>query len=196
MLRPFRSLRGLVTAGAAAALAACGGSNLSMPPAPATASAKQLPPPGKLFSWLQPGIDSTHAAYNASEKKLKRGNVSRLKSGWTFTTGAGVAWSVLTDGTVAYANSGDGYLYAISIGKGTQKWRFQTAAYGERALTSPAVAGALVYAGCNAGGSSEKQGLCALNRGSGTLSWSWYEDCNCQPAAFMLTGPVVSGTTL
>jgi outer membrane protein assembly factor BamB len=181
----------------AVSLAACGGAvSVPAPAQPVGLSDLRFPPPGKVFNWLQPGIDSTHIADNETEKKLKIKTVAKIKRAWSFATGAGVGWTTVTDGSVAYANSGDGFLYAINVAKGSQRWRFETSATGERALTSSAVGGDFVYAGCNVGGSTQQQGLCAVDRSTGKLSWSWYADCNCQPSAFILSGPVVSGSTV
>lgn len=191
------SLRSLgICAALAAALGAvgCGGSG-SMPPTDSAVHQTQRRP-STAFEWLQPGIDSTHAGDNTAERRLKVRNVTRLQNAWTFSTGAGIGWPVLVDGSVAYASSGDGNLYAIHVASGSQKWKFATDAFGETGLTSAAVAGNLVYVGCNVGGNTQQQGLCAVKRASGRLAWSWYDDCNCRPATFMLTGPVVSGTTV
>lgn len=179
-------------------LCACGGGSMPSPGAASSvlSPAHKVQPPGRAFSWLQPGIDSTHVGDNTAEKKLKVRNVARLISSWQFPTNAGMFWPVLTDGSVGYANSGDGNLYAINLKHGTKRWSFSTGAYGESALTPAAMAGTLVYAGCNVGGSSNQQGFCAVDRTTGQLSWSWYENCNCRPSAFDLAGPVVNGSTL
>lgn len=190
------SLRSLSILALAAfvALAGCGGSG-SMPSSTQT-GVQSHRRPTTAFNWLQPGIDSTHVADNTAETRLKTRNATRLQNAWTFPTNAGIGWGVMVDGTVAYANSGDGNLYAIDVSSGLQKWKLATGAYGERGLTSAAVAGSLVYVGCNVDGNAQQQGLCAVKRGSGKLAWSWYDDCNCRPATFMITGPVVSGSTV
>jgi outer membrane protein assembly factor BamB len=174
----------------------CGGVSASFPsaaPAAESPSAK-LPPPGKLVSWLQPGFDSAHTGFNGVEKKLKPKNVANLKIGWSFSA-PGTVQSIVTDGSVAIANASN-YVYAIVIKHGTQKWSFATYAGENNGYTAPAIGNNLVYVGCNVGGSSDQQGLCAVDEGSGKLKWSWYSNCRCAPSAFNLAGPVVSGSTV
>ena len=181
---------------AAAILAGCAvSSSFPSSTAPAGLNARHLPPPGTLYSWLQPGINSTHVADNTAETKLTVGNVHKLIQGWSFGTGAQIGNPIVTDGSTAYADSGDGYLYAIDVLTGAQRWRFRTY-YGNAWATSPAISGNLIYVPCLVGGSSQQNGLCAVNRVSGALRWSYYDNCNCLPPSAIGEGPVVSGSTV
>jgi len=194
--RALYLLPALFAVAAAGSLTACGGVG-SLPGSAATAAsqASHGPPPGKLFSWLQPGIDSTHAADNTAEKKLKKSNVAKLKEAWSFATGAQIGNPLVTDGNTAFVDSGDGYLYAVNVATGTQKWRFETY-WGDAWASSPAIGGKLVYVPCLVGGNTQQNGLCALDESSGKLKWSYYDDCNCLPPSAVEEGPVVSGSTV
>jgi eukaryotic-like serine/threonine-protein kinase len=196
LLCSFRFLPGVVAIGAAAILAGCGGS-ASTPPSNLSplSQVRHIPPPGAVFSWLQPGLNAAHTAHNGSESTLSRSNVAGLTVAWTFDTGAQIGNPVVTDGDTAFADSGDGYLYAIDVTTGTQKWRFETY-YGNAWATSPAIAGSLVYAPCLVSGSSQQEGLCAVNKSTGKLKWSWYQSCSCGPPASVEEGPVISGSTV
>ncbi|MBV9719717.1 MAG: PQQ-binding-like beta-propeller repeat protein [Candidatus Eremiobacteraeota bacterium] len=195
---PIRSLLFFVLATTVGSgIAGCGGSTSPISATTTTSAARrELSPPQPHVSWLQPGLNSEHAADNATEKALKPGTISNLKMAWSFATGGTISEPVLTDGTLAIANSSDGYLYAIDVRSGTQKWSFQTNASPNNGLTAAAVAGDLVYTGCNINDNNEQEGLCAVNEATGVLLWSWYYDCTCKHAAFIATGPVVSGSTV
>lgn len=178
---------------ASAALAACGGAS-SIPPNAAPATRAVAPPPAKIFDWLQPGIDSTHVGDNTAEKKLKIKTVAKLKLGWSFPASGSVA-PILTDGSLAIANTSN-YVYGIVAKTGAKKWSFETYASQNNGFTFAAIGGNLVYVGCNVGGSSNQEGLCAVDESSGALAWSWFANCKCAPSAFNLAGPVVSGSTV
>jgi outer membrane protein assembly factor BamB len=186
-------LIGTVVAAVVAA-AGCGGSG-SLAPSGSSAPAQAQRQPKAMFSWLQPGIDATHIADNTSEKKLKVRNAGKLKLGWSFPAATTILQAIVTDGKLVFGNSGD-YLFAVDVKNGKQKWSFETYAGENTGYTAPAVAGNLVYVGCNVGGNTQQEGFCALSAATGKLQWSWYEDCNCAPSAFNLAGPVVSGSTV
>ena len=189
-------LLGAAMAVAAAALVTGCNASRVIPSAPPTgsATAMHLPPPGKLFNWLQPGIDSTHAAYNTKEKTLNAKTIANLKLGWSFSASGSTA-PILTDGSLAIANTSN-YVYGIAAKTGKQKWSFETYASQNNGFTYAAIGGSLVYVGCNVGGYNTQEGICAVNARSGKLSWSWYINCRCQLQAFNLAAPVVSGSTV
>lgn len=194
-LRTLRFFPAVLLAAAGASLTACGAAG-SVPASTASAIsvAAQETPAVKAFDWLQPGIDATHLADNKSEKKLKAGNVATLKLGWTFAAYGSVA-PILTDGSLAIVNTSN-YVYGVSIKTGAQKWSFETYASQNDGFTYAAIANGLVFVGCNVGGYSDQEGLCAVNARSGKLAWSWYDNCKCAPSAFDLVGPVISGSTV
>ncbi|MBV8197908.1 MAG: PQQ-binding-like beta-propeller repeat protein, partial [Candidatus Eremiobacteraeota bacterium] len=180
------------------ALGACAGSGS----VPTTSGSSQgtawRPPPTRTFvGWLQPGLNPAHTADNGLEKTLTRSNVGTLKLGWSFPTGGSSldGASILTDGSTAYAGSGDGHVYAINIATGAQTWSFATQSTGETG-SGIAIGGGVVYAApCFVGSNTQGAGLCAVNAKTGRLRWNWYSTCGCQLEPFIVTGPVVSGTT-
>ena len=95
----------------ASALLACCGPQGSAPPA---------------ANWPQPGMNETHAGYNALETSLGAGNVGKLVQRWSFPTGGQIAAPIVVQDGIAFVSSADGYLYAIKAGTGAQVWRFQT----------------------------------------------------------------------
>lgn len=193
-LRPLSIWAALAVA---TGLAACGGGSASLPGGGSMAGPQHSHPGAATFrGWLQPGLNAEHAGDNRSESAIGVQNAGTLTLGWSFPTGAGILTPILTDGSTAYAASGDDYLYAIDIPSGTQKWRFETYDYGETGSWI-AIAGSRIYATpCFPDGNSQQAGLCALSAKTGKLKWAWYADCNCAPKPFIETGPVVSGTTV
>lgn len=185
---------------ALAALAACNGSSGSIPTAgPGSGAQPNHAITARTFvGWLQPGLNAGHTADNGLETTLTRRNVGTLKLGWSFPTGgAGLAGaSILTDGSTAYAASGDGHLYAIDIATGAQTWSFPTEYTGESG-SGIAIGGGVVYAApCFVGSNTQGAGACAVNAKTGRLRWSWFSTCNCSLEPFVATGPVVSGSTV
>ncbi len=181
----------------AAALAGCGGGSATLPSGGAAAAPRHSRPATRAFrGWLQPGLDATHSGDNRSETTVGTQNAGTLSVGWSFPTGAGILTPILTDGPTAYAASGDDYLYAIDIASATQKWRFQTYYYGETGSWI-AIAGSRIFAApCFPDGNSNQAGLCALSASTGKLKWTWYANCNCTLEPSIVTGPVISGSTL
>src|SRR5579875_734763 len=132
------------------ALSGCGG----FAPTPAlessapSVSSDRVRTAGNGGYWLQSFYDSQHTGYNATEKKLKRGNVRKLKSAWSALTGAVLDGAMVTDGSLVYVDgnpNSTGYLYAFDVSTGAQKWKFQT--YNTTGFT-PAISGSLIYDNC------------------------------------------------
>lgn len=155
-------------------------------------------PAGHFAGWLQPGLNSAHTADNAAETTLSRQNVGSLTLGWSFPTGGlGLAGaSILTDGSTAYAASGDGNLYAINIADGTQKWSFPTEYTGESGSWIAIAKNTIYAAPCYVGSNTSGAGLCAINVSTGKLRWNWYATCNCRPVPAVAVGPVVAKSTV
>lgn len=164
----------------ASALLACCGPQGSAPPA---------------ANWPQPGMNETHAGYNALETSLGAGNVGKLVQRWSFPTGGQIAAPIVVQDGIAFVSSADGYLYAIKAGTGAQVWRFQTFTNGS-VQSGPVVSGAHVFVGCLVNGSAQQNGICALRISNGTLVWSYFLDCHCAPAAGLAAAPVILGATL
>jgi outer membrane protein assembly factor BamB len=197
MSRPARWLCSLGLILASAALAACGGSG-SVPSTSSSASSQSQRPSigSKVFSWLQPGVSAAHPGNNSAERKLTRTNVGSLGLGWSFATGAGIGTPILTDGSAAYAASGDDYLYSIDIATGAQNWKFQTEYYGETGSWIAIANGTVYAAPCFVASNTNGAGLCAVNASTGKLKWKWYATCNCGPEPAIVVGPVVYGSTV
>ena len=90
---------------------------------------------------------------------------------WKFKTGSGFGVKIdsspaISDG-VAYFSNSDGYLYAVDIQSGRQKWKFQTAGDMWSTGLSPAISDGVVYFG------SPDGYLYALDSQSGTEKWKF-----------------------
>jgi len=93
------------------------------------------------------GFDAAHTNHNPYEQTLGPGNVSRLTSLWSFTTGNSIVSSPAVAGGMVYIGSEDGKLYAFDATcrqKCQPLWNFAT---GYAIDSSPAIAGGMVYVG-------------------------------------------------
>jgi glucose dehydrogenase len=145
--------------------------------------------------WPQPGMDETHAAFNKVETSLGAGNVGKLARRWSFATRGQITAPIVVQGSLAFVNSADGYLYALNTGTGKQVWKFRTFTDGA-SQDAPIVSGAHVFVACLAGGSIQRNGICGLRLSNGSVVWRYSLNCRCTPPAGLAAAPAVLGATL
>ncbi len=140
----------------------------------------------KVFS--SPAVAGGTVYFGSSDHNLYAVNAADGSLRWKFQTKGGVNSSPAVDGGLVYFGSVDGNFYAVETESGKLKWQFQTA--GERRFTapgihgamprtemmpdpfdvflsSPAVAGGLVYFG------SGDHNVYALDASTGGLKWKF-----------------------
>ena len=105
---------------------------------------------------------------------------------WKFKTGGPVHSSPVISGGVAYVGSWDGYLYAVDIQSGQEKWKFKTGTDLAKALpdawtlSSPAISDGMVYFG------SWDGYLYALDSTTGQEKWKF------KTAQYSVSSPAIS----
>ena len=70
---------------------------------------------------------------------------------WKFKTDDAVVSSPALSGNVVYFGSMDGYLYAVDIQTGQERWKFETDGIFPGVFSSPAISGGVVYFGSDEG---------------------------------------------
>jgi polyvinyl alcohol dehydrogenase (cytochrome) len=82
--------------------------------------------PSSTFDWASYGHDSQHTFQGTTT--LSTASVGTLVPAWFFPTGLAVtATPTVVDGVV-YVGSWDGFFYALDLGTGRLRWKFQVAA--------------------------------------------------------------------
>jgi outer membrane protein assembly factor BamB len=117
-------------------------------------------------NWSMAGFDAHDTKFNPVENVLSSSNVSKLLSGWSFSTAGRYPGScpIIANG-LAYLGSSDGNLYALNAYTGVKKWSIPS---GSRytAASCPAIANNVLYIGTNDGT------LSAFKASTGTTMWS------------------------
>jgi len=86
--------------------------------------------------------------YLGSDKYIVALDLATQEVLWEFATGGVVRSSPAKAGSVIYAGSDDGNLYAVNAADGTLRWSYDT---GARVTSSPAVVDGVVYVGSDNG---------------------------------------------
>lgn len=92
------------------------------------------------------------------------------KEKWKYKTGGWIRWSPAVVNGVVYVSSEDGYVYALDKNTGELKWKIQPRSSTSQPVSSPIVAGNLVYV-LSKGPSVVDSGICALDAITGNLKW-------------------------
>ena len=102
-------------------------------------------------NWTVAGGGLQNTRHQASEHELGIGTVANLQVKWMFTAAGDVSATPAVHGGRVYVPDWAGYLYAIDRETGEAIWRASIAAAsgvpGDKARTTPAVAGGKVYIG-------------------------------------------------
>ncbi len=140
-------------------------------------------------NWPQSYLNAGHTSYNNTETTLSTSNVSGLTFLWGASVAGGVTAFALDDGVIYAQGQGPGAgsdtenLVAINATTGDTLWTITTGNNGDGPNNTLAVAGNLVYAGCQVTFMGEEYagGICAYEKASGHLKWSYSNECNCLP---------------
>lgn len=92
------------------------------------------------------------------------------KEKWKYKTNGWIRWSPAVVNGVVYVSSEDGYVYALDKNNGELKWKVHPRSSTSQPVSSPIVAGDLVYI-LSKGPSVVDSGICALDAITGNLKW-------------------------
>ncbi len=92
------------------------------------------------------------------------------KQKWKYKTGGWIRWSPAVANEYIYVSSEDGYVYALDKNTGELKWKKHPRSSSSKPVSSPIVAGNLVYV-LSKGPSVVDSGICALDASTGNLVW-------------------------
>lgn len=143
-------------------------------------------------NWTTAGQGLQNTRHQSAENELGPANVASLQVKWMFTAAGDVSATPAVQGGRVYVPDWAGYLYAIDRETGEPIWRSSIAAAtgipGDKARTTPAVAGGKVYIGTQGpfGGGGK---MLAFDADTGALLWSTQVDSH--PAAIITQSAVV-----
>ncbi len=143
--------------------------------------------------WPFAGHDLQDTRYQNTESKIGVANVAGLAGAWSVSTSGDVLTTPAVDGSTVYFPDSAGNLYAVDKKNGKLVWVQSLLAYtgiqGDLSVTTPAVAGNLLFIGDEGGLSGAGAKLLAISKQTGALVWAITLDNH--PAAIVTQSPVV-----
>lgn len=125
---------------------------------------------------------------------ITKGNVGRLTTAWTFTTGGDVSARAAVANNIVYFPDWGGNLWAVDAGDGHLIWSHKLSDYGlvanTNSRTTPAVVDGTLYLG-----TQEGAWLLAINAATGQLIWKTQIE-SLDPFAMITASPTVVGGTV
>jgi outer membrane protein assembly factor BamB len=114
--------------------------------------------------WPQFHFNAAHTGFNAGERTITRGNVSRLRQAWSATAGAAIEGSVVVGKDLAFVGSDDNVLHAYRT-DGSEAWSKALENH-SAFVASPAASGDTVFA------YSSSAVVTALDAATGEVRWN------------------------